>query len=116
MELGQLVRIQAAVISASNDAQCYRINGFQRTSSEMEAGRWRPMHLWYKRLTGFFGYTLDQHEADAIRLASRESHRGLDADIPGVSTACRSCGTEPFEPTGAEICTGCADGGTSDAA
>lgn len=119
LQLGQQARILAAVKSARSDAQCNRFLGFSRGtdggSSELEYQRWAPLRLWYERLVKFFGYTPDQAELDAIKVAALQASKEVDIDLPGLSSACRSCGTEPFEPTGADLCTGCAATDSGDA-
>jgi len=61
-------------------------------------------------LTEQLGYELDLDEVEAMQYsAAKEPQRNRELDLVEVpDDACQSCGTEPFEPTGASICTGCA--------
>lgn len=93
------------------------LDGFQRWTSECEKyGYKRPWQTsnfnFYGLLVNQLGYQLDVAEVEAMEYCAKREpgrNRELDfMDFTELDDACQSCGTEPFEPTGATICTGCA--------
>jgi len=116
-----LMRLPLANLVALDDLLCGapaeldNLRGFARTAAEVNG--WRYTTLWTKENFQFYdlivnvlGYVLDAAEIDAMRYCAAEvPDRSRDLDIvQAIGEACRSCGTEPFEPTGEDICTGCA--------
>ena len=109
MQLGQQVRLQAALAAAGVEKASEKINVYGRTSWEKEI-RWKHFSTWYGRLIKYFGYVPSQSERDAIEFSAREAKKDLDVDFALAGTGCKVCGTEPLEigeATGAQICTGC---------
>lgn len=98
--------------------------GFLRWTTETQ--KYGYKHPWQTRNFNFYGllvnqlgYQLDVAEVEAMEYCAKREpgrNRELDfMDFTELDDACQSCGTEPFEPTGATICTGCAAGEGEDA-
>lgn len=89
-----------------------KLKGFERSQYEggNYRGGWGHASEYYQFLTEQLGYELDLDEVEAMQYsAAKEPQRNRELDlVPVRDDACQSCGTEPFEPTGATICTGCA--------
>lgn len=85
---------------------------FRRGSGEEYSyGAWANGNFdFYDAAVNGLGYVLDASEVEAMQYsAKRAPSRSKDFDLVEIpDDACKSCGTEPFEPTGTEICTGCA--------
>ena len=91
--------------------------GFLRSTVEREKyGYKRPWQTrnfnFYGLLVNQLGYQLDSAEVEAMEYCAKlepgRNHELDFLDFTDLGSACQSCGTEPFEPTGATICTGCA--------
>ncbi|MGP7815378.1 ParB/RepB/Spo0J family partition protein [Glutamicibacter soli] len=89
-----------------------KLKGFERSRYEGKnfRGAWIRTSEYYLFLMEQLGYELDLDEVEAMQYsAAKEPQRNRELDLVEVpDDACQSCGTEPFEPTGATICTGCA--------
>ncbi|MGQ3382947.1 ParB/RepB/Spo0J family partition protein [Glutamicibacter sp. TV12E] len=112
LPLANLVAVDGLL--CGSPAELDNLRGFVRGSNEHGAP-WAT--LWtngnfsfYDLIVNVLGYVLDAAEIDAMQYcATKNPDRSRDLDIvQAVGEACRSCGTEPFEPTGDDICTGCA--------
>lgn len=110
--LANLGRVLAFSNMLSAEEDLAKLKGFQRSQYESQqySGQWRWKHEYYLFLTEQLGYELDLDEVEAMQYsAAKEPQRNRELDLVKVpDDACQSCGTEPFEPTGASICTGCA--------
>ncbi|WP_313813015.1 ParB N-terminal domain-containing protein [Glutamicibacter sp.] len=89
-----------------------KLRGFERSQWEQPqyGSAWKRRRQYYLFLQEQLGYELDLDEIEAMQYqALKEPARNRELDLVEVpDDVCKSCGTSPFEPTGAEICTGCA--------
>ena len=89
-----------------------KLKGFERSMWESNPNHsfWNDRRNYYLFLQEQLGYELDLDEIEAMQYeAAKMPERNKELDlVPVPDDACQSCGTEPFEPTGADICTGCA--------
>ncbi|WP_133833788.1 ParB/RepB/Spo0J family partition protein [Arthrobacter sp. JUb115] len=121
-----LMRLPLANLVALDELLCGspaeldNLRGFLRTSAEHSGSHYASLWIrdnfrFYGLIVNVLGYVLDAAEIDAMQYCAAaipERSRELDI-VQAVGEACRSCGTEPFEPTGEQICPGCAATGES---
>ncbi|WP_417364021.1 ParB/RepB/Spo0J family partition protein [Glutamicibacter arilaitensis] len=116
--VSKLALILKVISSSRAEEKISKLKGFERSSHERPGfhGGWPQVREYYELLVDQLGYELDVDEILAMEYSAKaepERHRDYDMvpnpdEVAGADAACKVCGTEPFEPTGAEICTGCA--------
>lgn len=115
LPLANLVVIHEILGTGPSDLE--NLTGFARSTEEhSQYGYGKPWKTsnfnFYGLLVNQLGYQLDRAEVEAMEYcAKREPGRNREMDFMDfteLDDACQSCGTEPFEPTGATLCTGCA--------